>query len=77
MSVDSLRVVIAAGGVAALEATLALRALAEERVTIELVTPAKIVGRHLAPFLATKLGLSERLESPGGAGPGRPGPRRR
>jgi sulfide:quinone oxidoreductase len=39
--------------------------------------PAKIVGRHLAPFLATKLGLSERLESPGGGGPGRPGPRRR
>ena len=39
--------------------------------------PAKIVGRHLAAFLATKLGLSERLESPGGVVPGRPGPRRR
>ena len=39
MSSDSLRVVIAGGGVAALEATLALRALAEERVSIELVAP--------------------------------------
>jgi sulfide:quinone oxidoreductase len=33
------RVVIAGGGVAALEAALALRALAEERVTVELVAP--------------------------------------
>jgi sulfide:quinone oxidoreductase len=34
-----LRVLVAGGGVAALEATLALRKLAEERVTIELVAP--------------------------------------
>jgi sulfide:quinone oxidoreductase len=34
-----LRVLIAGGGVAGLEATLALRALAEERVSIELVAP--------------------------------------
>ena len=33
------RVVIAGGGVAALEAALALRELAEERVEIELVGP--------------------------------------
>jgi sulfide:quinone oxidoreductase len=36
---SSTRVVIAGGGVAALEAALALRALAEERVTVELVAP--------------------------------------
>jgi sulfide:quinone oxidoreductase len=34
-----LRVVIAGGGVAALEATLALRALAESRVSVELIAP--------------------------------------
>jgi len=38
---NGLRVVIAGGGVAALEATLALRALAEERVAIHLVTPER------------------------------------
>jgi sulfide:quinone oxidoreductase len=36
---NKLRVVIAGGGVAALEATLALRALAEERVAIQLIAP--------------------------------------
>jgi sulfide:quinone oxidoreductase len=36
-----LRVLVAGGGVAALEATLALRKLAEERVTIELVAPER------------------------------------
>ena len=36
---DPLRVVIAGGGVAALEATLALRALAENRISIELIAP--------------------------------------
>jgi sulfide:quinone oxidoreductase len=42
-------VLIAGGGVAALEATLALRALAEERVTIELVAPDRhFVYRPLA-----------------------------
>ena len=39
MKSDSLRVVIAGGGVAALEATLALRALAEDRISIELIAP--------------------------------------
>jgi sulfide:quinone oxidoreductase len=34
-----LRALIAGGGVAALEAMLALRALAEERVSIELLAP--------------------------------------
>jgi sulfide:quinone oxidoreductase len=36
---SSLRVLIAGGGVAALEAALALRALAEERVSVELLAP--------------------------------------
>ncbi len=36
---DTLHVVIAGGGVAALEAALALRSLAEERVALELLTP--------------------------------------
>ncbi len=39
MRSDAQRVVIAGGGVAALEATLALRALAENRISIELVAP--------------------------------------
>jgi sulfide:quinone oxidoreductase len=39
MSSRPLHVLIAGGGVAALEATLALRALAEERVDIELLAP--------------------------------------
>ena len=34
-----MRVVIAGGGVAALEAALALRALAEDRVSVELLAP--------------------------------------
>src|SRR5436190_6732284 len=38
MNADPLRVVIAGGGVAALEALLALRHLAEDRVAIELLT---------------------------------------
>src|SRR2546423_5279236 len=38
-AMDRFRVVIAGGGVAALEATLALRRLAEERVSIDLVAP--------------------------------------
>ncbi len=50
-----MRVVIAGGGVAALEATLALRALAPELVDIELLAPeSEFVYRPLAvaePFL--------------------------
>src|SRR2546423_15679022 len=38
-AMDRFRVVIAGGGVAALEAALALRRLAEERVSIDLVAP--------------------------------------
>src|SRR5436309_8844370 len=38
-SAQRLRILIAGGGVAALETMLALRALAEERVEIELVAP--------------------------------------
>jgi sulfide:quinone oxidoreductase len=46
---DPLHVLIAGGGVAALEATLALRALAEERVDIELLAPdADFVYRPMA-----------------------------
>jgi sulfide:quinone oxidoreductase len=39
VSDESFQVVIAGGGVAALEATLALRAIAEDRVSIELIAP--------------------------------------
>ena len=39
MSGSPLKVLIVGGGVAALEALIALRALAEERVSIDLVTP--------------------------------------
>ena len=35
------RIIIAGGGVAGLEALLALRALAEERVTIDVIAPAR------------------------------------
>jgi sulfide:quinone oxidoreductase len=46
---EPLHVLIAGGGVAALEATLALRALAEERVDIELLAPdADFVYRPMA-----------------------------
>ena len=37
----AVRVVIAGGGVAGLEATVALRALAEDRVTLQLVAPER------------------------------------
>jgi sulfide:quinone oxidoreductase len=54
-STDQLHVVIAGGGVAALETTLALRALAFDRVSIELIAPEpEFVYRPLAvtdPFL--------------------------
>ncbi|MDA0165006.1 hypothetical protein OM076_32355 [Solirubrobacter ginsenosidimutans] len=39
-SVPPLRVLVAGGGVAAIETVLALRALASERVAIELLAPA-------------------------------------
>ena len=42
MSADARRVLIAGGGLAAVEALLALRALAEERVAIELLSPSQL-----------------------------------
>src|SRR5215211_6837025 len=53
-----MKVMIAGGGVAALEALIALRHLAEERVTLELVTPkAEFAYRPLA--VAEPFGLGE------------------
>jgi sulfide:quinone oxidoreductase len=58
MADDRTRVTIVGGGVAALEAVLALRALAEDRVHIELVTPRpEFVHRPLA--VAEPFGLGE------------------
>jgi sulfide:quinone oxidoreductase len=57
-----LRVVIAGGGVAGLETLLAVRALAEERVEVELVTPeAAFVYRPLAVALPFGLGAVRRV----------------
>ena len=54
---DPLRVLVAGGGVAALEATLALRALAEDRVSVELIAPdADFVYRPLAVVAPFRLG---------------------
>lgn len=54
---DPLRVLVAGGGVAALEATLALRALAEDRVSVELIAPdADFVYRPLAVVEPFRLG---------------------
>jgi sulfide:quinone oxidoreductase len=56
------RVVIAGGGVAALEATLALRALAEERVSIELIAPERdFVYRPLAVAEPFRVGEARRF----------------
>jgi sulfide:quinone oxidoreductase len=55
------RVLIAGGGVAALEGMLALRALADERLTIELLAPeAEFVYRPLS--VAAPFGLGEPLQ---------------
>lgn len=57
-----LRVVIAGGGVAALEATLALRALAQEPVSIELVAPdTEFVYRPLAVTEPFRVGETRRF----------------
>ena len=70
---ESLRVVIAGGGVAALEATLALRALAEDRISIELIAPEPdFVYRPLSvgdPFLVgetRRFPLAPLVDSAGG-----------
>jgi sulfide:quinone oxidoreductase len=58
MKEDAMRVTIVAGGVAALEAMIALHRLAEERVDIELVTPtAEFAYRPLA--VAEPFGLGK------------------
>ena len=59
---SSLRVVIAGGGVAALEATLALRALAREPLSIELVAPdSDFVYRPLAVTDPFRVGETRRF----------------
>jgi len=54
---DPLRVVVAGGGVAALEATLALRGLAEDRVSVEVIAPdTDFVYRPMAVVEPFRLG---------------------
>jgi sulfide:quinone oxidoreductase len=60
---DPFRVLVAGGGVAALEATLALRALAEERVAVELLAPdPRFWYRPLSVAEPFKLGEAGHLE---------------
>jgi sulfide:quinone oxidoreductase len=60
---EPVRVLIAGGGVAALEAALALRALAKERVTVELLAPEpQFWYRPLAVAEPFKLGEVQHLE---------------
>src|SRR6476469_4463187 len=65
VDVNVTRVLIAGGGVAALEAALALRALAENRVTVELVAPkTEFTYRPLAvaePFRVGEASEGEEL----------------
>ncbi len=59
---DSLQVVIAGGGVAALEATLALRALAQDPISIELIAPeSEFVYRPLAVTDPFRVGETRRF----------------
>jgi sulfide:quinone oxidoreductase len=59
---DALRVVVAGGGVAALEATLALRALAREPVSVELIAPeTEFVYRPLAVTEPFRVGETRRF----------------
>jgi sulfide:quinone oxidoreductase len=59
---DPLRVVIAGGGVAALEATLALRALAEERVSVDLIAAeSEFVYRPLSVAEPFRVGETRRF----------------
>ena len=60
---DPMNVLIAGGGVAALEAALALRALAEERVRVELLAPEHhFFYRPLAVAEPFELGRVERFD---------------
>ena len=62
---ERFRVVIAGGGVAALEAALALRRLAEERVSIDLVAPEpKFWYRPLAVVEPFGRGIVHGLDLP-------------
>ena len=62
MAESPLRVLIAGAGVAALEAALALRDLAGDRVTVELVAPeAEFVYRPLAVAAPFKIGEARRF----------------
>jgi sulfide:quinone oxidoreductase len=61
-SSEPLRVVVAGGGVAALEATLALRALAQEPISIDLIAPDEdFVYRPLAVTEPFSLGETRRF----------------
>jgi sulfide:quinone oxidoreductase len=69
---EPLRVLIAGGGVAGLEAALALRALAGDRVELELLSPADrfayrpmLVAEPFGSGGSTTLGLAELLEESG------------
>ncbi len=63
---DGLRVVIAGGGVAGLETMLALRALAEERVDVDLLAPdSHFWYRPLAVAEPFDLGRAEKFELAG------------
>jgi sulfide:quinone oxidoreductase len=65
MSAPQLRVVVAGGGVAALEASLALRALAEDRVSIDLLAPeTQFWYRPLAVAEPFGLGAAKSFDLP-------------
>jgi sulfide:quinone oxidoreductase len=65
MPSQSLHVLIAGGGVAALEATLALRSLAEDRVEIELLAPdVDFVYRPMAVAEPFRQGEARRSRAP-------------
>jgi sulfide:quinone oxidoreductase len=63
MSAETTRVLIAGGGVAALEAALTLRALADERTDVELLAPEPLFWyRPLSVAEPFRLGEAERFE---------------
>ena len=65
------RVLIAGGGVAALEAALALRALAEDRVRVELLAPETQFWYR--PLAVADFGVeSRRIAAASSAAPGKP-----
>jgi sulfide:quinone oxidoreductase len=65
METTRMRVLIAGGGVAALEATLALRALAEDRVSLQVVAPEReFTYRPLAVLQPFRVGEVKRFPLP-------------